>query len=185
MSLEILHTTTVDPVHSVKSTEYFVPLPDAYDRGILDPSSITPTDITVATRELQSGKMPPSGGIVSSINNASTPNQAFDLVGVQQLNHTSGLIIPLSKSAVDEKDKIIQRGGVVFLTSTEGQYIPVARVYDLRQPSERLEADFLKIPRVAEAIAILALSGFEHGRYEAYDTNTDGATIIKRSIRYF
>ena len=187
MSLEILHTT-VGSIYSpnrAKSTEYFLPLPEAHKQGILDLASAAPTDITEATRNLQSGKMPPGGGIVSSIHCDNPPDQALDLVGVQQLSRKSGLVVPLPKAAVDGVDNNIQQGGVVFLTSTNGLYIPVAKIYDLQRPGDRLEADFLGIPRVAGAIAIQALSGFEHGIYEVHDTNSDGVTVIKESARYF
>jgi len=130
------------------------------------------------------GKMPTNGGIVSTLNCEDLPDQAFDLVGIRRLSRTSALVIPLPKNAVN-KDKKIQQGGVVFLTNTNGLYTPVAKIYDLQRPGDRLEADFLGIPRIAGTLAIQSLSGFEHGRYEVHDTNSDGGTIIKASARYF
>lgn len=189
MSLELLHTTAADSAmyssRKLDSTEYFIPLPDAYKQGILDLSSITPTTIPEATQLLMRGKMPKNGGIVSALNCETLPDQALDLVGIRRLSRTSALVIPLPKIAVNNKDKRIQQGGVVFLTNTNGVYTPVAKIYDLQRPGDRLEADFLGIPRIAGALAIQSLSGFEHGRYEVHDTNSDGGTIIKESARYF
>lgn len=131
-----------------RAKERFITTPLAVAHKVVDLATKVPTDIRAAMQKLSAGYMPRNTGVVK-LGGEREPEASLDLIAFRREGGSKGLILPMSKQAVNEQTKAVQADGYIMLANTSGLYTPVAEVVDLNKGNEVLLADFDGIPLAA------------------------------------